>query len=98
VSAGWQAALAGWVQQGHSNETLRNCPGIPALMFQVTAKARWKKLNMSGFIAAFNRSCGAPHAGGDRVYSIHAGSAGLFLDNEHARPQLPSRSATFAGQ
>ncbi|WP_296945054.1 AEC family transporter [uncultured Massilia sp.] len=64
IGAGWLARRAGWMGAAGAFEMNRFVVylGIPALLFQVMAKASWRELDMPGFIAAFGLACAAIYA------------------------------------
>lgn len=61
IGAGWAARRFGWMGAAGAFEMNRFVVylGIPALLFQVMAKASWKELDRPGFIAAFGLGCAA---------------------------------------
>jgi predicted permease len=55
IGAGWLARYFGWMGPTGAAEMNRFVVylGMPALLFQIMAKASWKQLDQPGFIAAF---------------------------------------------
>lgn len=64
IGAGWLARTCGWMGAAGAVEMNRFVVylGIPALLFQVMAKASWTQLDQPGFIAAFGLGCAVIYA------------------------------------
>ena len=59
IGAGWLARYCGWIGPAGAVEMNRFVVylGMPALLFQIMAKASWKELDQPGFIGAFGLGC-----------------------------------------
>lgn len=64
ITAGWVARRCGWMGEARAFEINRFVVylGIPALLFQIMAKASWTELDQPGFIAAFGLGCAVVYA------------------------------------
>jgi len=61
IGAGWLARYWNWIGAAGATEMNRFVVylGMPALLFQIMAKASWQQLDQPGFIAAFGLGCAA---------------------------------------
>lgn len=64
IGAGWLARCFQWIGPAGAGELNRFVVwlGIPALLFQIMAKATWTQLDQPGFIGAFGLGCAAIYA------------------------------------
>lgn len=64
IGAGWMARYFGWIGAAGATEMNRFVVylGMPALLFQIMAKASWTQLDQPGFIAAFGLGCAVIYA------------------------------------